>query len=75
MDSSFVLLNILFEPDSYSHEYLVPQYLLTKIGVDTVENEPLKVWDDLFISLKPVLILRTRRAEGRNTQEYGYSFA
>ena len=32
-------LNLLFETNSYSNEYL-----LAKIGVDTAENEPLKVW-------------------------------
>ena len=32
-------LNLLFELDSYSNEYL-----LAKIGVDTAEDEPLKVW-------------------------------
>ena len=33
-------LNLLFETDNYSNEYL-----LAKIGVDTAENEPLKVAD------------------------------
>ena len=32
-------LNLLFETDSYSNEYL-----LAKIGVDTAENEPLEVY-------------------------------
>ena len=32
-------LNLLYELDSYSKEYL-----LAKIGVDTAESEPLKVW-------------------------------
>ena len=38
-----------FRTDSYSNEYL-----LAKIGVDTAENEPLKVWrklNSLFIRL------------------------
>ena len=34
-----LFLNLLFETDSYSNEYL-----LAKIGVDTAENEPLEVW-------------------------------
>ena len=46
-----LFLNILFETDSYSNEYL-----LAKIGVDTAENEPLRVhfifksmtWDLIF---------------------------
>ena len=32
-------LNLLFELDSYSNEYLP-----AKIGVDTAENDPLEVW-------------------------------
>ena len=36
------LLNLLFEPDSYSNEYL-----LAKFGFDTAENEPLKVCQKL----------------------------
>ena len=32
--SMFLFLNLLFEPDPYSNEYL-----LAKIGVDTAENE------------------------------------
>ena len=47
--SMSLFLNLLFETDSYSNEYL-----LAKIGVDTAENEPLKVhlifklWDLIF---------------------------
>ena len=47
--SMSLFLNILFETDSYSNEYV-----LAKIGVDTAENEPLKVhlifklWDSIF---------------------------
>ena len=33
-----LFLNLLFETDSYSNEYL-----LAKFGLDTAENEPLKV--------------------------------
>ena len=33
-----LFLNLLFEQDSYSNEYL-----LAKFGFDTAENEPLKV--------------------------------
>ena len=36
--SMSLLLNLLFEQDSYSNEYLI-----TKIGVDTAEKEPCKV--------------------------------
>ena len=36
--SMSLLLNLLFETDSYSNEYL-----LAKLGVDTAENGPLKV--------------------------------
>ena len=32
-----------------SRQELSNEYLLAKIGVDTAENEPLKVWVDLFI--------------------------
>ena len=32
-------LNLLFETDSYSNEYL-----LGEIGVDTADNEPTEVW-------------------------------
>ena len=35
--SMSLLLNLLFELDSYSNEYL-----LAKFGFDTAENEPLK---------------------------------
>ena len=35
-------LNLLFEPDPYSNEYLP-----ANIGVDTAENEPLKVCQKL----------------------------
>ena len=35
-------LNLLFESDSYSNEYL-----LTKFGVDTAENGPLEVCQKL----------------------------
>ena len=38
-----LFLNLLFETDSYSNEYL-----LAKIGVDTAENEPLGVWRKLL---------------------------
>ena len=46
-----LFLNLLFETDSYSNEYL-----LAKIGVDTAENEPLEVWGKIiqyysFVSL------------------------
>ena len=37
--SMSLFLNLLFETDSYSNEYL-----LAKIGVDTAENEHLEVW-------------------------------
>ena len=33
-----LVLNLLFETDSYSNEYLI-----AKFGFDTAENEPLKV--------------------------------
>ena len=36
-------LNLLFDPDSYSNEYLV--LFTCKIGAYTAENEPLKVPD------------------------------
>ena len=39
-------LNLLYELDSYSKEYL-----LAKIGVDTAENEPLKVWRKLQFNI------------------------
>merc|ERR1711904_197504 len=35
-------LNLLFELDSYSNEYL-----FAKIGVDTAENEALEVWEKI----------------------------
>ena len=38
--SMSLFLNLLFEQDSYSKEYLV-----AKIGFITAENEPCKVWD------------------------------
>ena len=41
-----LLLNLLFETDSYSNEYL-----LAKIGVDTVEKKPLKEFGGKFNSL------------------------
>ena len=49
-----ISFNLLFEPDSYSNEYLV-YYLLAKIGVDTAENEPLEVWGKIqfIIHLPP----------------------
>ena len=37
--SMSLFLNLRFEPDPYSNEYLV-----AKIGVDTVENVRLKIW-------------------------------
>ena len=40
--SMSLFLNLLFEPDSYSNEYL-----LAKFGFDTAENEPLKVCQKL----------------------------
>ena len=44
-----LFLNLLFETDSYSNEYL-----LAKIGVDTAENEPLGVWGKIqFIIHSP----------------------
>ena len=36
-----LLLNILFETDSYSNGYF-----FAKFGVDTAENEPFKAWGD-----------------------------
>ena len=42
-ESLSLFLNLLFETDSYSNEYL-----LAKIGVDTAENEPLEVWGKIF---------------------------
>ena len=44
-----LLLNLLFEADSYSNEYL-----LAKFGVDTAENGPLKVSQKLANSWKKV---------------------
>ena len=44
--SMSLFLNLLFEPDSYSNEYL-----LAKFGVDTAENGPLKVCQKLAKSL------------------------
>ena len=46
-----------FRTDSYSNEYL-----LAKIGVDTVENEPLEVWGKIiqyysFVSLVPTHVV------------------
>ena len=46
-----LFLNLLFETDSYSNEYL-----LAKVGVDTAENEPLEFWGKIiqyysFVSL------------------------
>ena len=41
-----LFLNLLFEQDSYSNEYL-----LAKIGVDTAENEPLKVWGKIQFTI------------------------
>ena len=51
LEKSF--LNLLFETDSYSNEYV-----LAKIGVDTAENKPLKVHfiikpRDLIFTLPP----------------------
>ena len=48
--SMSLFLNILFETDSYSNEYL-----LAKIGVDTAENEPFEVWGKIqfIIHLPP----------------------
>ena len=40
--SMSLFLNLLFEQDSYSNEYL-----LAKFGVDTAENGPLKVCQNL----------------------------
>ena len=45
-----LLLNLLFETDPYSNEYL-----LAKLGVDTAENGPLKVCQQLAKSLKFVV--------------------
>ena len=36
-----------------SRQELSNEYLLAKIGVDTAENEPLKVWGDVFIIHSP----------------------
>ena len=41
-----LFLNLLFETDSYSNEYL-----LAKIGVDTAENEPLEVWGKIQFNI------------------------
>ena len=41
-----LFLNLLFETDSYSNEYL-----LAKIGVDTAENEPLEVWGKILFNI------------------------
>ena len=47
--SMSLFLNLLFETDSYSNEYL-----RAKIGVDTAENEPLEVWGKIqFIIHSP----------------------
>ena len=45
-----LFLNLLFETDSYSNEYLPAE-----IGVDTAENEPLEVWGEMqfIIHLPP----------------------
>ena len=46
-----LLLNLLFEPDSYSNEYLVPYsiyYVLATSGVDTAEIGLLKVFQILL---------------------------
>ena len=40
--SMSLFLNLLFEQDSYSYEYL-----FAKFGFDTAENEPLKVCQKL----------------------------
>ena len=38
LSNESLLLNLLFEPDSYSNEYLIVNF-----GFDTAENEPCKV--------------------------------
>ena len=45
-----------------SRRELSNEYVLTKIGVDTAENEPLEVWVKIqFIIHLPPDLLRTRR--------------
>ena len=43
--SMSLLLNLIFEQDSYSNEYLVTicNYLLENFSFDTAESEPLEV--------------------------------
>ena len=64
-----LLLNLLFEPDSYSNAYLLP-----KIGFDTAENERCKVWP---VSKYPVGYgcgrLPRRAGAGRGGPEAGES--
>ena len=49
-----------------SRRELSNEYLLAKIGVDTAENEPLKVWGDAFISIhSPPFDLEVQLAEAR----------
>ena len=53
--SMSLFLNILFETDSYSNEYL-----LAKLGVDAAANEPLKVCQKLAQSF---FFARIRRSD------------
>ena len=49
--SMSLFLNLLFEPDSYSNEYLlfsIYMYLVAKFGFDTAENEPLEIWTGIW---------------------------
>ena len=46
-----LFLNLLFEQDSYSNEYLlfsIYMYLVAKFGFDTAENEPLEIWTGIW---------------------------
>ena len=69
-----LFLNLLFETDSYSNEYL-----LTKFGVDTAENEPLKVCQKLPRDRKKRFknIVEDRAAEeaGHNDDAHGEDVA
>ena len=56
-----------------SRRELSNAYLLAKIGVDTVENEPLEVWGEnsiqyslhsLYLSLRVVQLVRALRVDG-----------
>ena len=57
-------LNLLFETDSYSNAYL-----LAKIGVDTVENEPLEVWGENSIQYSLHSLIKRDSERGRGRRE------